>query len=126
MAVAAGIECVPANEEAKECGSGDMALGGIDPGDFVLVKGVDFGRETPVSFTTRVRTQNGENGSGVIQLRADGPDGPVLGYLPLEETAEDFTEYTAELTQGITGVHNLCLIFSGEGYEIDSWQFKKQ
>ena len=103
-----------------------MALGGFDPGDFVLVKGVDFGRETPVSFTARVRTQNGENGSGVIQLRADGPDGPVLGYLPIEETAEDFTEYTAELTQGVTGVHDLCLIFSGEGYEIDSWQFKKQ
>ena len=126
MAVAAGIDCVPANEEAKECGSGDMALGGIDPGDFVLVKGVDFGRETPVSFTARVRTQNGENGSGVIQLRADGPNGPVLGYLPIEETAEDFTEYTAELTQGVTGVHDLCLIFSGEGYEVDSWQFKKQ
>ncbi len=125
MAVSAGAECVPANEETKECGSGHMALGGIDPGDFILVKGVDFGDGAPTSFSAFARTQNGQHGSGVIQIRIDGPDGPVLGYLPIEDAAGDFTAYTAALTRGVTGVHDLCLIFSGESYDIDSWQFQR-
>lgn len=121
MAVMGGIECVPADAESEKYGAGNMALGGIDTGDFVLVKGVDFGSESPSRWSARLK--NPEGGTGVIQLRMDGPTGEILGYLPVNEAASVFTEYTAELTQQVTGVHDLCLIFYGEGYEIESWQF---
>ncbi len=122
MAVMGGIECVPADEETRQCGSGNMALSGIDSGDFVLVKGLDFGEETPASWSASIKNPQG---GGVIQLRMDGPEGAVLGYLPVEERSEDFVEYTAALTQEVTGVHDLCLIFYGEGYEMETWQFHR-
>lgn len=121
MAVMGGIECVPADADSEKYGAGNMALGGIDTGDFVLVKGVDFGVETPSKWNAGLK--NPEGGTGVIQIRIDGPTGEVLGYLPINEAAAEFTEYTTELIQQVTGVHDLCLIFYGEGYEIESWQF---
>lgn len=121
MAVMGGIDCVPADADSEKYGVGNMALGGIDTGDFVLVKGVDFGDTTPSKWSATIK--NPEGGTGVIQLRIDGPAGEVLGYLPVNEAASEFTEYTAELTQQVTGVHDLCLIFYGEGYEIELWQF---
>ena len=121
MAVMGGIECVPADAETEKYGAGNMALGGIDTGDFVLVKGVDFGSESPSRWSARLK--NPEGGTDVIQLRMDGPTGEVLGYLPVNEAVSEFTEYTIELTQQVTELHDLFLIFYGEGYEIESWQF---
>lgn len=121
MAVMGGIECVPADADSEKYGVGNMALGGIDTGDFVFVKGVDFGEESPAKWSATIRNPEGE--TGVIQLRVDGPDGDILGYLVLEEAATDFTEYTTALAQSVTGIHDLCLIFYGQGYEIDTWQF---
>lgn len=124
MASMAGIECVPADADSEKYGAGNMALGGIDTGDYVVVKGVDFGGESPAKWSARIRGPQGQ--TGVIQLRVDGTNGEILGYLPIDESAAEFSEYTAELTQTVTGVHDLCLIFYGEGYEIESWQFTKQ
>ena len=123
MASMGGIECIPADADSEKYGVGNMALGGIDTGDYVVVKGVDFGGESPAKWSARIRGPQGQ--TGVIQLRVDGYNGEILGYLPVEETTAEFSEYTAELTQTITGVHDLCLIFYGEGYEIESWQFTR-
>lgn len=124
MAVMAGIECVPADESSEKYGCGNMALGGIHTGDYVKVQGVDFGAASPDAWKAAVRKQQGQE--GVIQLRADGTDGKILGYLSLEDAGEEFTECTAALEQEITGVHDLFLIFYGEGYEIDTWQFVRE
>lgn len=124
FAVMGGIACVASDDGAKQYGSGNMALGEIDTGDFVVVKGVDFGEEAPVKWSASVRNPKGEE--GVIRICADGPDGTVLGYLPVTDPAEEFTEYTVFLDRAVTGVHDLCLVFSGEGYELESWQFHKE
>ena len=124
FAVMGGIACVASDDGAKQYGSGNMALGEIDTGDFVVVKGVDFGEEAPVKWSASVRNPKGEE--GVIRICADGPDGTVLGYLPVADPAEEFTEYTVSLDRAVTGVHDLCLVFSGEGYELESWQFHKE
>ena len=123
MAVMGGIECVPADATSEKYGVGNMALGEIDTGDFVLVKGVDFGEEGPAQWSVTARNPEGQ--TGVIQLRVDGPNGDILGYLAVEDASTDFAEYTAALTQTVTGVHDLCLIFYGEGYEIETWQFER-
>lgn len=124
FAVMGGIACVASDDGANQYGSGNMALGEIDTGDFVVVKGVDFGEEAPVKWSASVRNPKGEE--GVIRICADGPDGTVLGYLPVTDPAEEFTEYTVFLERAVTGVHDLCLVFSGEGYELESWQFHKE
>lgn len=121
IAVMGGIECVPADAQSEQYGAGNMAVGSIDTGDFIMVKGIDFGDESPATLI--VWAKNPEGNTGVIQVRIDKPFGDILGYLPIDSTAEEFTEFTADLAQQVTGVHDLYFVFYGEGYEIDTWQF---
>lgn len=122
MAVMGGIDCVPADSQSKYFGSGNMAVGEIHTGDFLKVQGVDFGDKAPRQWKAMVKNTVGE--SGVIQLRIDSPTGEVLGYLPIAETVnEEFVECIADLAAEVTGVHDLLLIFQGEGYELETWQF---
>lgn len=122
MAVMGGVECVPSDSQSKYYGCGNMALGAIDTGDFVKVQGVDFGEKAPAKWKAMVKNVKGEE--GVIQLRVDSPEGDVLGYLPIEAAAnEEFAECITALEAEVTGVHDLFLIFYGEGYEVEMWQF---
>ncbi len=123
MAVEGGIECAAADGQSRQCGSGNMALSGINTGDFVMVKGVDFGSASPKQWSAKVK--NPEGAVGAIQIRADKPDGDVLGCLPIEQASDEFTVFTTDLTQQVTGVHDLYLIFYGESYEVEEWQFIK-
>ena len=128
FAVMGGIDTVAANSVTSECGSGDMALGDIQSGDFIKVVGVDFGSTIPSSFSATVRNAADTQAEGVIRISIDGLDGEVLGYLPVSDlpVGEDFTEITMQLTGKADGVHDLFFVFSGEGYEIEKWQFTKQ
>lgn len=123
IAVQGGLESVPADEESQASRCGNMAVGGIETGDFLMVKGVDFGDASPTKWSAWIRNKKGEQ--GVIQLRADSPDGDVLGYLATDQESAEFEELTTDLEQEITGVHDLFLIFYGEGYELDTWQFTR-
>lgn len=124
IAVMGGIECIPADAQSMQYGVGNMAVGSIDTGDFILVKGVDFGDESPARMS--IRAKNPDGNTGVIQVRIDKPFGDVLGYLPVDSAASEFTEFTADLALQVTDVHDLYFIFYGEGYEIDTWQFSNE
>lgn len=127
FAVMGGINTVPADDVSKSCGSGNMALGDIQNGGFIKVQGVDFGSEAPTSIRLTVRNKNGERASGAVQVRIDGLEGNVLGYLSMDEIADGsgFTECSAQLTEQAEGVHDLYFVFAGEKYEIETWQFVK-
>lgn len=127
FAVMGGIGIVPADDVSKSCGSGAMALGDIQSGDFIKVQGVDFGEAAPSSLCITVRNKEGAQALGAVQVRIDGPKGAVLGCLPIENIPEgrEFTEYTAQLTGKVEGIHDLYFIFAGEKYEIETWQFAK-
>lgn len=64
--------------------------------------------------------------TGYIQLRQDSPKGGVIGYVIITPTGEGYHDITAELTQPVEGVHDLVMIFSGEGYSLDAWQFSAE
>lgn len=135
MAVAGGVEAVASEEASSRYGCGDMALGGIDPGDFIQIKGVDFAQKKPSEWKVSVRQSADVDESCVIQLRIDSLKGDVIGYLPAgqllahpENAIEDpaaakFVWLSAELSKEVKGVHDLYLVFSGSGYEIKSWYF---
>lgn len=138
MAVMGGVECVPSDGTSKYYGCGAMALGGIDTGDFIKVQGVDFGEKGVREI--HVTAKPGSEGEGVICLRLDGPEGEIIGYLPVDasggESPEgadtegsapangEFRKYTAQVEQ-VSGVHDLYFIFYGSGYEIETWQFQQ-
>ena len=127
FAVMGGVDTVAADSVANECGSGDMALGDIQSGDFIKIAGVDFGNTIPSSFSATVRNATDIQAEGIIRISIDSLDGEVLGYLPISDVpaGDNFTELTAQLTGKADGVRDLFFVFSGEGYEIENWRFVK-
>lgn len=118
MATMGGVSTQPA-DPARPCG--DMVTCGMQPGSWIALRGLDFG-----DGAATVSAVIGGTAAGAIQLKADKLNGPVLGYLAWEadENATVRT-VTAHLTGEVTGVHNLVLLFDGEGYTLNSWQFGK-
>lgn len=127
FAVMGGVNTVPADAVTKDCGSGNMALGDIESGDFIKVQGVDFGTGAAASVTMTVRNKKDEQAKGAVKICLDSPEGTVLGYLSMDDIAqgEDFTERSAVLSEKAEGVHDLYFVFAGEHYQIETWQFVK-
>lgn len=127
FAVMGGVSTVPADAVTKDCGSGNMALGDIESGDFIKVQGVDFGTGSAASVTMTVRNKKDEQAKGAVKICLDSPEGTVLGYLSMDDIAEgeDFTERSVSLSKKAEGVHDLYFVFAGEHYQIETWQFVK-
>lgn len=123
MATMAGISTVPCDEESIACGSGNMAVNEIDTGDWIAVKGVDFGTAGAKRFS--IDTKLGET-KGAIQIRLDNLYGEVIGYVPIPTgDTQEFITLSTDLLTTVTGEHDLFFLFYGSGYELDSWQFSK-
>lgn len=127
----AGIEVVPADRLSKTYGSGKMALGGIDSGDYIKLTGVDFSHKEPESFVFSAKKTAELDENCVIELRLDSTKGDVLGYIPVGQLLNDaaslddeFVELTAPIDKKVSGVHNLYMTFSGSGYELLEWRFE--
>ena len=123
VALMSGLSTVPADEQAINTGCGTYALTGVQPGAFVKIQGVDFGTTAPKKFIARIKNNNAE--MGAIALRTGQVFGEAFGYLAVDATTgEEFLEFTADLDTDITGVQDLFLVFSGEGFEVLSWRFE--
>lgn len=114
-----GTNSVPLD---KSLGYKDMALGELNTGDFTETTGVDFSDIAPKSVTVTAKADKGVKGS--IYLRIDFPNKPNVCRIDIEGTGE-FTTYTADLREEVTGVHFLYFVFYGEGFEVKDWQFNK-
>lgn len=124
MATMGGLDTTQEGMVSKTYGSGNMVLTSIESGDWLALYGVDFGEEGATKFMAAVNA--GEGVSGIIQLRLDDTDGEVIGYLQVGEHMDGkWYEITSDLLKTVTGVHNLVMVFGGEGYQVDYWQFIK-
>lgn len=123
VAIMSGLNTVPADEQASTTGCGTYALSEVKPGAFVKVQGVDFGANAPKKFVARIKNTN--EALGAVALRVDQVFGETIGYLAVDETTgEEFVEFSAELETGINGIHDLFIVFNGEGFEVLSWRFE--
>ncbi len=109
----------------KTAKSGEgMILTGIDDGETLQLRHVDFGKRGARRFTAVVR---GAKAGSAIDLRLDSKEGPVIGTLTLTEGGE-WHSSTAKV-KGAAGIHDLYLCFRGEGakdlFEMDWWKFEK-
>ncbi|MEU8803773.1 glycoside hydrolase family 3 C-terminal domain-containing protein [Spirillospora sp. NPDC048819] len=98
-----GIELV---DESKA--KGDAVAGAAN--SWLKFADADLGRSTG-KITARVAGTS----TTTIQVRLDGPDGPVAGTLDVPSTGDKYTykEITAPLT-GARGDHDVYLVFTGE------------
>ncbi|AUX44339.1 carbohydrate-binding protein [Sorangium cellulosum] len=109
--------------ETEPCEEGGMNLAQINDGDWVRLRGVDFG-EGAESFRARVASAAG---GGSIELRLDAPDGVLVGTCAVEATGawQEWSDTSCGV-DGATGVHDLYLVFTGgESYlfNVNFWQF---
>ncbi len=110
--------------ETEPCSAGGMNLCQIGNGDWVRIKGVDFGAGAK-KFAAKVACAGA---GGRIEIRIGGPDGALLGTCEVTATGGAQSWRNAVCTvSGASGVKDLCLRFTGgEGdlFNLDSWIFQ--
>jgi beta-xylosidase len=96
-------------------------------GDYIKLQNVDFGSQSPRSFTACVAS--GLRG-GQIEVRTDSLKGQLLARLEVPATGgwEQWKTLTANMTGTVTGTHDLYLGFTGRKgpklFNFDWWQMK--
>lgn len=110
--------------ETEPCNDGGMDVTDLDDGDWIRVRGVDFGTAGATAFHARVAsTKTG----GSIELHLGSVTGTTIATCSVPNTgaAQAFMETSCAVT-GAAGVNDLYLVFHGTGsdlFQFDSWQF---
>ena len=97
----------------------------ISAGDFIKVRGVEFGIRGAKSFHAMVRGKQ----TGVLVIRTGSTTGSIKGQVTVEPTGGGWTEVACDLTTTITGTADLYFTFEGSGqslFDFDSWRFSQE
>src|SRR5918998_526166 len=102
---------VQACSDGSGCG---QSIGYADDGDYLAWDRVHFG-DGAESVSVRVASHSS---GGTLELRLDGPNGPLVGSVQIGGTGgwDNWTTLTAPIT-GASGIHSLYLVFRGEAPE---------
>lgn len=110
--------------KTERCDSGGMDVTSIEDGDFLKVKGVDFGAGA-TSFDARVASAGA---GGTIELHLDDRAGPLVGRCTVTGTGGAQRWETASCAvSGASGVHDLFMVFTGGAgnlFSFDWWRFR--
>ena len=96
---------------------------------YIKVREVDFGTQSPSSFTASLAA--GLDG-GILEVRLDSVKGKVLSSISLPRTGgwDKFKTFTSEVKEKVTGKHDLYLCFNGQNitagrelFNFDWWRF---
>lgn len=106
------------------CSEGGLNLGFIQNGDWVCLRGVDFGAGAE-QFTARVASAGV---GGNLELRLGAIDGPLVGSCEITPNGgwQEWTTVSCPVS-GAAGIHDLYLVFTGESgylFNINWWQFE--
>ena len=115
--------CWESGVETEKCSEGGMDVCNIENGDYIKVKGVDFGTGA-TSFEARVASATS---GGNIEIRLDSPTGTLVGTCAVSGTGGWQTWVTKSFTiNGANGKHDLYFKFTGgSGYlfNFNWWNF---
>lgn len=109
------------------CSEGGMNITAVDNGDWIRLRGVDFGTGAG-SFKARVAST--KTGAG-IELRLDSLSGTLIGTCSVPNTGGPQTWTTVYCNvSGASGVHDLYLKFvgpaGGDLLNLNWWQFQTE
>ena len=112
--------------KTDKLGERNMYVHDVDNGEYIMLRGVAFGKKGAKKFTVDASCVKP---GGMIVLRLDKADGPVIGRVMISPTGslDNYSEFTCRIKEA-KGVHDLYLCFSGNGddlFNLDSWSFKK-
>ena len=107
----------------ESTGRRNMYIFDIDEGEYIRLRGVDFGLGAKSFALTAAAT-----GTCTVILRLDSPDGPVVGSVNITKTgsAEKYRSFTAKV-KGAVGVHDLYICFDKADGDVrlDWWKFNR-
>jgi hypothetical protein len=117
--------CWESGVKTEKCSEGGMNVSNIENGDWIKVKGVDFGSGA-ASFEARVASAT--NG-GNIEIRLDSENGKLVGTCAVSNTGgwQNWITKSCNVS-GATGVHDLYLKFtggSGSIFNFNWWKFTR-
>jgi len=114
--------------KTETCGEGGMDVTAIENGDFIKVKGVDFGAGA-TSFDARVASATS---GGSIEIRLDSQTGTRVATCAITGTggAQTWVTKSCSVT-GASGVHDLFFVFTGGSgslfnFNFNWWKFSAQ
>lgn len=120
------IEAESYDEKSGSISDGGLNVSGLGDGDSLTFKNVDFGAGTGLNqFSAQVATP-GATGAAQIQVRLDGPAGPLIGTLDVQPNNGAATLQSVAVAlngAGITGTHDVVLSFTGEVGTLDWVRF---
>lgn len=100
----------------------------IHNGDYIKVREVDFGNQSPKKFTASVASALR---GGTLEVRTDSIGGTLLAELTVPATGgwECWQSLQADIVQPVTGVHDLYFVFKGRKgpklFNFDWYKFNK-
>lgn len=96
----------------------------IDHADYIRIRNVDFGKNTPKTFQASVASNKD---GGTIDIRLGSPYGRKLAILKVGETGGPQSWKTVSCpVRAVTGAQDLYLVFSGidgSRFNLDWWKF---
>ncbi len=125
MAWGYGLKTIPRNPWGAE--PWNQIVTGIDDGEYLLLRGVDFGNGAD-SFGVKASSHLY---GGTIEIHTDAPDGPLGGTITIPNTRDEFVEFSTRVSN-LKGIHDLYLVFRGNSkqkknlFNLDSWEFTQR
>ena len=104
-----------------------MYVTDVDNGDYIMVKGADFGDTGAATFTSNVASISDGNS---IELHLDSLNGKLIGTVFVPNTGgwQVWKSVTKSVVEA-NGKHDLYLVFKGNNtghlFNFDYWQFGK-
>ena len=103
----------------------NMYVHDIDDGEYILVRGVDFGRKG----AKKIIASLGSDGIGRMEIHLDSPDGPMPALISVTPTGGklEFKRFTRKFRKRVRGVHDLYFVFTGaekDMFTFDWWRMK--
>jgi len=107
--------------ETESCSDGGMDVTSIGDGDWVSVRGVDFGAGAK-TFSARVASTSAQ---GAIEVRTGSPTGMVLATcdVPMTGGLQKWQTTSCNVSGASGVIKDLYFRFKGGGFGFDSWQF---
>ena len=105
-------------------GKKNMYVTNIDNGEYIRLRGVDFGAVGAKQFILSAAA----TGSCTVTLRLDSTDGPVIGMTTVKPSGNlDKYKSFATKVKNASGVHDLYICFDNASGDVrlDWWTFKK-
>ncbi len=103
----------------------NMYVHDIDDGEYILVRGVDFGRKGAKKIIASV----GSDGIGCIEVHIDNLSSPSKAVISVTPTGgkKVFSTFSRKFKRRIRGVHDLYFVFTGaekDMFTFDWWKLK--